>query len=432
MSLQDPPGTFPALSRRFLSFHRSSLFRTVKISSASQFASLIRSLRSNPDNLNLVDALELHLPSFLQSRSSGIRKMNQLSFLFCSLVNLRKLCIRSCQHTCDLFICHARYVNPLLQHLHLEYIRTESSSDSYWSLDPSFLDTISIYSNLRHLGLVRLELPEVSDSPSPSPSTVLRFPNLTSLELGGDLTPLAVQDLFSRCSPTSIVLVEDCEEDEWFPNIIPAILAKVEEPKLVKKLVLDSQHHIETEGLWYATEGYINIEDLTFEREASSLDQLFCQILERLPLLKLAFGPATTVDGGELVYLFNNSDRDRFGAIRTLVLDQIQAERGDDVDPRTWKLPDWPVDFDFYDCMGIILIARQEQGVNVIGRTIDSYEIEMEYRGVVERWNDAVKQIMREEGLLEEEERPPWADAFERYMQARRERGSLEPESDSG
>lgn len=135
-------------------------------------------------------------PSFLQSRSSGIRKKNQLSFLFYSLVNLRKLCIRSCEHTCDLFVRHVRYVNPLLEYLHLE-------SDSYWPLDPSFLDTISIYSNLRHLSLIRLELPEAASSSSPSPSTVLRFPNLTSLELGGDLTPLAVQDLFSRCSPTS-------------------------------------------------------------------------------------------------------------------------------------------------------------------------------------------------------------------------------------
>jgi len=185
--------------------------------------------------------LVLCLPDFLQDCSQP-QTLAKVTNFFTSLVNLHGLAMEATFLVHSLFMNLPHPISPRFKYLHLGFSYTDQIS-SHLEMSPSFLDSLTTYPNLLHLGLSRILPPSKPDTPSsPSPR---RFPALTSLEIVGPhpRNPRAYRDLFERCSPTDVRITENVASS--FPsNAIPTLLAAIVEPGIIKRLVLDSAQFI--------------------------------------------------------------------------------------------------------------------------------------------------------------------------------------------
>ncbi|GAA5829544.1 hypothetical protein JCM5353_001287 [Sporobolomyces roseus] len=286
---------------------------------------------------------------------------------------------------CAIFTTLHHPITPRLEHFHVQL--TYSSSCHSASLPTSFFDRLTSYPNLTHLGLVRLATrPRASALEARDP---IRFPSLTSLEIGGPIENYkAYRNLLRRCSPTALVIVEDADTGEWNPYSVPKLLSAIHEPHLVKKLVLDLANSIPISvDLNLPLSTLVNLEDLTLIRQASPLDINFYRVLAMLPLRQLTFGP-----GSSGLWLLDMKEPRK---LQLLTLDNVSATRGNESDPTlegegygdSWSLADWTSNFDFDDCKSLIA-SGEKLGIEVKGTAVEAVAIEEEHRELLKRWKE--------------------------------------------
>lgn len=173
------------------------------------------------------------------------------------------------------------------------------------------------------------------------------------------------------------MLSEESSTRNRSPQAIPTLLSSVSEPQLVKKLAIDSAHPIPDSNFIAALSTLVNPEDLSLVRQAYSLDDGFYEVLAKLLLRKLTFGPGTSLSWASLKdKLFN------VYAPRALQVLNLSLESTARANP--WASASWDDDFSFEDCMELVELASG-LGVDLRGSTIAAAAVEVQHRSLTER-----------------------------------------------
>jgi len=235
------------------------------------------------------------------------------------------------------------------------------------------------------------------------------------LEIGGPIVNYkAYRNLLRRCSPTALVIAEDADTGEWNPYSVPKLLSTIHEPHLVKKLVLDLAKSIPISvDLNLPLSTLVNLEDLTLIRRATPFDINFYDVLAKLPLRQLTFGPGSSGLWEILRDIILDMKEPR--KLQLLTLDILSATRGNESDPTlekdgySWALADWTDNFDLDDCKSLIALG-QKLGIEVRGTAVEAVAIEDEHRELLKRWKeenpdeDSGTSEAEEDEYVEEEE----------------------------
>ncbi|GAA5859275.1 hypothetical protein JCM5353_003558 [Sporobolomyces roseus] len=301
--------------------------------------------------------------------------MDDLVALLESLANLRKLVLTGSNHLCQLLMQLPHPVPPLLEHLHLHVTDLERNESPH-RFPSIFLDRLASYPRLAHLALFHVTIWIEPALPNPRPP--LRLAALDTLELAGRFDRIPnYEGLLNRCSPTELVLIGDCDEDDWSPHAIPTMLDAIRQPQLVKKLVLDTCGTISPSEFGTSIARFGNLEEVTLEGKASNFAREMYQSLAALPLRHLTFGPDTQISWWCIRdYILVPRDQQ---TLQTLEINHVSATRGNPTKlDESWEFPEWCAFFEEEDCEELIGRTK-ELGIEVRGTTIEAARIAEEY-----------------------------------------------------
>jgi len=343
-------------------------------------------MRLTPSLCSLIEELELYLPTYGQRQSQTQKMEEELTNFLSSLPDLHKLVLKGNSRVCQVFLNIPHPITPRLRYLHFQL--TYSPPSRFATLPTSFLDCLTSYPSLIHLGLVRLApRPRASALENPNP---VRFPSLTSLEIGGSIDNYkAYRNLLRRCSPTALEIAEDADLGEWNPYSVPKLLSAILDPQLVKKFVLDSAHAPSSPraNFYLALSTLVNLEELTLSQQASSWDDEFYKFSPNY--LSTSSSSAWTPWFPVVVLESSFFSVDVTRRLQVLELNHVSAARGNESDPYSdsWALPEWSDYFEPWDG-GELVELGQKLGIQVRGTAIEAAQIVDEHRELLKRWQE--------------------------------------------
>jgi len=320
--LENPGTPFPLISRRFLPFCLESLYKSIRISSGPHPAGFL-DFPHDPSNLALIEELDIHASDFVRNPDETEEQDKLVTFLE-SLTNLRKLVLKGSIHLCQSFIRLSHPFALQLEELHF-HVTDPPQFESPHRFPAIFLNHLASYPKLTHLALLHISV--LIESTLPHSLPPLRLAALKSLKLGGTFNRMPnYEGLLNRCSPTEFILIGECEEDDWSPHAIAAMLDAIRRPQLVKKLILDTCGTISPSEFETSIVRFTSLEEVSFEGRACNFARELYQSLAALPLRHITFGPDTHVSWWCIrdYLLIPREDQ----TLRTLEINHLSAKRG--------------------------------------------------------------------------------------------------------